>query len=344
MENYKHYIGIDLHSKHCYIVVMNKSGKITKRAKIITNEKDILEILCSLKGKKAVTFEETTLAHWMYILLISHNVADKIVVCSQKTKTGPKTDYKDATELADLLRVNRLKPVFHEDNPRMELRTLVSGYNDLIKDLTRMKNRDKALYRKSAIPVGGKKVYKDTSFNNLLISKTDRFVEKQYFNQIALLEEQKELYLKKFEQNIKKFPEMKNIITVPGFSIVRTNILVGIIITPWRFPTKYNFFSYAELTKHEQTSDGKSYGNKKAYGRSELKNIFKAATQNTIRGKNAFNRKYNEMRINGSTDKSAQNAVAKALASTVLAVWKTGKKYKDYYREVKQKENSQNRT
>ena len=50
------------------------------------------------------------------------------------------------------------------------------------------------------------------------------------------------------------------------------------------------------------------------------------------------------MRTNGSTDKAAQNAVAQALASTVLAVWKSETKYKDYYREVKQKENSQSRT
>ncbi len=344
MEKFKHYIGIDLHSAHCYIVVMNKNGKVTKRAKIKTNENDILKFLSSLKGKKAVTFEETTLAHWMYILLYSHCIVDKIIVCSKKTKTGPKTDYIDATELADLLRVNRLEPVFHEDNPRMELRALVSGYDSLIKDCTRTKNRDKALYRKSAIKVSGKKVYHDPSFNDLLISKADKFVEKQCFEQIALLEKQKEKYLKKFEQNMKKFSEMKYIKTVPGFSTIRTNILVGIVITPMRFKTKYNFYSYAGLTKHKQRSDGKEYGSKKAYGRSELKNIFKSAAQDALRGKNSFKRKYDEMRTNGSTDKAAQNAVAQALASTVLAVWKSETKYKDYYREVKQKENSQSRT
>ncbi|HUU02813.1 MAG TPA: hypothetical protein VM425_15375, partial [Myxococcota bacterium] len=68
----------------------------------------------SLKGTKALTFEESTLSQWLYILL--KDEVDELVVANPVAiakSSAAKNDFLDATELADLLRVGRLKSVFH---------------------------------------------------------------------------------------------------------------------------------------------------------------------------------------------------------------------------------------
>ena len=331
------YIGLDVHSRQCTYVIMGKSGRTLKQGSIPTQENELLTFVRSIRGKKKMVFEEGTLAQWMYVLL--KNELDELIVCQPMGKTGPKTDLIDAGELADLLRVGRLKSVFHSDNSLMFLRTLIAGYSDVIHEMTRAKNRYKALFRQVAIPATGTAFYKDKEKTSLLTVGNSRFVATNLFNQIQFLEEQKLEYLKKFDANVKKYKPIKLLTSIPGIGVVRANQLVGIMVTPYRFPNKYHFFSYAMLTKHHQISDGKVYEKKRAHGQSELKAIFKSSTLSAMQSKTSFRRKYDEMRLAGKDDRIARNAVSKKIAATVLGVWKSGKIYNDKYKEVTQRLN-----
>ena len=108
-----------------------------------------------------------------------------------------------------------------------------------------------------------------------------------------------------------------------------TLLLVGIIVNPHRFADKYRFFSYAMLVKHKQMSDGRSYGQKRSYGKTQLKEIFRGAALSAIRSNNAFARKYQGMLAAGHQEKAARKAVARTIAATVLGVWKSNKMYDD---------------
>jgi len=111
------YIGLDAHSKTCTFVVLNNAGHEMRRAKVETSEKNILGFLSTLKGKKKLVFEESSISQWLYILLKDH--LDKLVVCNPyylAKKQGAKTDYRDALHLANELRCNHVTPVFHEEN------------------------------------------------------------------------------------------------------------------------------------------------------------------------------------------------------------------------------------
>jgi len=333
---YKYHIGLDTHSTNSTFAVMDNGGRLLRMATVATNEKDLLSFIRSFRGTKALTFEETMLSQWLYVLL--NEEVDHLVVCDPKPnkRNGPKTDKIDAVELADLLRVNRLKPVFHTSDKRAELRTLVSGYHDLVQEIVRAKNRYSALYRQSAIRIGGPKVYADTELVKELPTRSQKFVAKPIQEQIAMLERHKEVYHKRFEQNLKRYREMQLIKGIPGFGPVFTNQVVGMVVSPWRFATKYKFYAYAMLVKHQQMSDGVAYGRRKAFGNIQLKSIFKMAAKIAIRSDNAFGRKYERMLTQGHTKTAARNAVARALAATVLGVWKSGRKYDDHHREVKQ--------
>ncbi len=330
---YRYHIGMDAHSRNSTFAVMDNRGRVVQRAVVTTCETELLGFIRSLRGSKALAFEETMVSQWLYMLL--KDEVDHLVVCDAKfnKRSGPKNDKIDATELADLLRVNRLKPVFHTDDAMAELRTLMSGYYDLMQEIVRTKNRYSALYRQSAIRIGGAKVYKQVELVEALPTYTQRFVAKPLLEQIEVLEGHKAIYHEQFDRNLKRFKAMRLIKGIPGFGPILSNQVVGIVVSPWRFASKYKFFSYAMLVKHQQMSDKVVYGSRRALGNKQLRSIFKMATNSVMHSENAFGRKYRQMLTEGCPEKAARNAVSRALAATVLAVWKSGKKYDDHYRE-----------
>jgi transposase len=65
----------------------------------------------------------------------------------------------DARKLADLLRTGMLRPVYHGENGLRTLRELGRSYQTISKDLNRVMNRLKALYRGWGIACSGTQVY-----------------------------------------------------------------------------------------------------------------------------------------------------------------------------------------
>ena len=62
-------IGLDAHSRTSSFVVMDPRGHILMRKRVDTTETEILGVIRSLEGTKALTFEESTLSQWLYVLL-----------------------------------------------------------------------------------------------------------------------------------------------------------------------------------------------------------------------------------------------------------------------------------
>lgn len=331
------YIGLDAHSRECLFVVLGKSGKVLRQATVKTNETELIGFVRSVKGRKKLVFEEGVVSQWLYLLL--KDEVDELVVCQPQEHWGAKTDKIDAVEIADLLRVDRLKTVFHSDDEFMELRALVSGHGDLTQELVRTKNRYRALFRQSAICLEGTKLFKSTEAISQLPTEALRYVACPLLEQIWMLEEHKRGYEERFEANTHRYKPIRLIKSIPGFGPVRSNQVAGIVVTPYRFPDKYHFFSYAMLVKHKQISGGKEYGKKRAHGRTVLKDVFKSAVFGALKSDNAFRRKHDAMLANGSDARAARNAVARMLAGTVLGVWKSGQKYNDKHMEVTRRRN-----
>src|ERR1700751_3031137 len=126
-----------------------------------TKASTILDFLAGLRGTLSLTCEEGTWAAWLYDLLKPH-VAHLIVCNPRKNallKHGNKSDKIDARKLADLLRLNDLETVYHGETGVRMLRELARSYLTIVKDLSRVMNRLKAMYRSWAIPCAGRDVY-----------------------------------------------------------------------------------------------------------------------------------------------------------------------------------------
>jgi len=159
--NSEKYIGLDVHQATISVAVLDHTGKLVMECILETKAATILEFLAGLRGALSVTFEEGTSAAWLYDLLRPH--VARLVVCNPRKnallKAGNKSDRIDARKLAELLRGNNLKSVYHGETGVRTLRELARSYITTTRDLTRVMSRLKAVYRSWAIPCAGRDVY-----------------------------------------------------------------------------------------------------------------------------------------------------------------------------------------
>lgn len=327
------YIGLDAHSGSSFFVVKTRKGRIERQGTVPTSERHLLDLVRSIRRPKSLIFEEGVVSQWLYLLL--KNEVNELVVCQPpERKAGPKTDRVDADSLADDLRHGRYKAVFHSDHDFMELRDLVSAHIDVTQQLTRTKNRYRALYRQSALATPDTQgFYSNEEYIDLLPRGQKQLVARSLIRQLSVLMEEKARFEDQFDTNVRRNRVMKRLTTVPGIGNTRANQIVAIVVTPSRFANKYKFFSYAMLVAHSQSSNGRTYGTKRAIGQSTLKGIYYNAAISALRSQNAFHRKYNEMVRAGSHPRAARQALARSIAAATLGVWKTGKNYNDKYWE-----------
>src|ERR1700731_1044469 len=153
------YIGLDVHQATISVAVLDSSGKLVMEANLETKAETILQFIRGLRGSLCVTFEEGTCAAWLHDLLKPH--VAKVLVCDPRKnallKSGNKNDRIDARKLADLLRTGLLSPVYHGENGVRALQELARSYLALNRDVTRVMNRLKAIYRSWAIPCAGQR-------------------------------------------------------------------------------------------------------------------------------------------------------------------------------------------
>src|SRR6202045_3989601 len=155
------YIGLDVHQATISAAVLDSAGKLVMEAVLETKAETILQLIHGLRGSLHVTFEEGTCAAWLHDLLKPH--VTQVLVCDPRRnallKVGNKSDRIDARKLAELLRSNLLRPVYHEQTGVRTVKELARSYLTITKDLTRVMTRLKAIYRSWAIPCAGQQVY-----------------------------------------------------------------------------------------------------------------------------------------------------------------------------------------
>jgi transposase len=111
---------MDVHKESISITVLNFAGKVVMECVIETKASTLLQFIHGLRGDLHLTFEEGTWAAWLYDLLKPH--VTELVVCNPRMnallKEGSKSDRIDAHKLAELLYMNKLKPVYRKSAHR----------------------------------------------------------------------------------------------------------------------------------------------------------------------------------------------------------------------------------
>src|SRR6202171_5474660 len=258
MDNRK-YIGMDVHQASISIAVSDAAGKVLMECILETKAATVLEFIRGLRGSLWVTFEEGTSAAWLYDLLKPH--VTKVVVCDPRKnallKAGNKNDRVDARKLSELLRARLLTPVYHGDSGVRTLRELSRCYLTVTKDLTRVMNRTKALYRSWAIPCAGEKVYSPRQRNAWLEKLSQvgvrRRAEQLYQQLDALVQIRREARRELLTES-QRHPATPLLRQIPLLGPIRVALLIALLQTPHRFRTKRQLWAYSGLALQTRVS------------------------------------------------------------------------------------------
>jgi len=339
------YIGMDVHKEAIVIAVQNESGKLVMESVIETKASSILQFLHGLRGELHVTWEEGTWAAWLYDLLQPH--VQHIVVCNPRRnallKEGNKSDKVDAGKLADLLRTGMLRPVYHGEKGLRTLRELGRSYQTISKDLTRVMNRLKALYRGWGIPCAGTQVYAARAREEWLSKIPHTGVRRRaelLYQQLDGLQALRRNVRPELLAESRKHKAAKLLRQIPCIGPIRAARLIGLMQTPHRFRSKRQFWTYVGLavvtrsTADHEVVDGVLRRSKRPVSTRGLnrnhnhllKRVFKNAATSACHS-GPFKAGYDVRVTQGMAPSLARLTIARQLAATTLAIWKRGEQF-----------------
>ena len=340
------YIGLDVHQATICVAVMDAKGKVVMESILETKATTILEFLAGLRGTLSVTFEEGTWAAWLYDLLKPH-VAN-LVVCNPRKnallKHGNKSDKIDARKLANLLRLNDLEPVYHGETGVRMLRELARSYLTMVKDVSRVMSRLKAIYRSWAIPCAGRDVYY-TRHRGEWLGKIpeagSRRRAEQLYQQLDMLQPLRQQARRELLAESRKHTITAKLRQIPSLGPIRSALAVALIQTPHRFRTKRQLWTYSGLGLETRDSGEYHYvegqvrrRKKQVFIRGlnkdhnhDLKGLFKAAATRASVQPGPFQDFYQRSLAKGIQPTMARLTLARKIAAITLTLWKKGENF-----------------
>ena len=337
------YIGMDIHKETISIAVMNGEGKLVMESIIETKAITILEFIHGVRGDLHVTFEEGTWAAWLYDLLKPH--VRKLVVCDPRKnalmKEGNKSDKIDARKLADLLRGGYLRSVYHGENGLRTLKELARSYLTISKDLTRVMNRVKAVYRSWGIAYGGQQVYAPRHRAEWLNKIEERGVRRRaefFYQQLDALRALRQAVRRDLLAESRKHDATKLLRQIPSIGPIRAALLIALMQTPHRFRTKRQLWTYSGLAIETRDSAqhryvaGQLQRSKKPQQlrglnqnhNHEMKEIFKSAAATASSREGPLHDFYQGLLTKGMRPAMARLTLARKIAAVTLILWKKG--------------------
>jgi transposase len=338
------YIGMDVHAASCTLAVISEKGRKLKDFPVETNGQALVEAIRMIPGHKHLVFEEGLQSAWLYETLSPH--VDELVVAGITQSRGSKSDKRDAYGLAEKLRVGNLdKYVFKSPRQFTMLREFSRTHMTLVGDVVRSQARIKSVYRSRGVLVTGIDVYSSRRREEWLkqLPFSTKIRATRLYDQLDFLLDQKKQAEADLLREAKKHPIVKVLETAPGFGPIRAARLVPIVITPHRFRTKRQFWSYCGLglvTRSSsdwiQTADGawikarvpQTRGLSRQHNHF-LKAIFKGAATTVItqRNKDPIHARYERLLDGGTKPTLAKLSLARMIAATVLRMWKNEEEY-----------------
>ena len=338
------YLGLDVHAESSTLVVLSAAGKRIGEHVLETNGHALVEAIRAIPGRKHLCFEEGTQSAWVYEILSPH--VHDAVVTSVRGARGPKSDARDAGSLAEKLRTGAIeRRVFKAPGAFSELRELARTHTALSRDLVRVQARLKSVYRSRGVRAVGQTVYgaKRRAQWQEQLPHSAQLRARSLYEQLDFLVELKERAEHALVREARKHPVCHQLQSVPGLGPIRVARMVPIVVTPHRFRTRAQFWSYCGLgivqrssADWVRTAQGqwvraqvqRTCGLNRAHN-PVLKDVFKGAATTVVTHlhSTAMYQEYSQCLEAGTRPNLAKLTLARKIASTALALWKKGETY-----------------
>jgi len=338
------YVGLDVHQATTVACIREESGRVIARTILPTEETALLEFFGTMRGSVHVAFEEGTQAQWLHDLLTPR--LHRVLVCDRRgeKKHGNKGDLLDADQISEDLRRGGLRAVYHGSGHRAALKELARTYENAVEDTTRTMLRLKALFRARAIRTPGREVYEPEGRAEWLAKLPERgarFRAESLSRQLDVLKEIRQQAKAAMLAEARKDLAWERLRSIPFLGPVRVALLLAVLQTPWRFPTKRNLWAYAgfAVVTHSSADYALEGGRVVRRRRAPLtrglnrncnrrvKDLFKAAASAAAARPGPLQEFYLGRVENGMRPELARVTLARKLAAVTLHIWKTGETY-----------------
>ncbi len=340
----KRYIGLDVHAASTTFAVIGESGRRLGTHVVETNGQALVELIKTIPGNKHVCLEEGTQSAWMYEVLSPH--AEEVVVAMVPESRGQKSDEKDAFQLAEQLRTGALKKrVFKEVGEYRTLRELGRTHGMIVQDVVRVQNRIKALLRSRGVAASGTSVYSKKGREELVAKLPDasRGAASTLYAQYDAVEAIRRQAEKDLVAEAHRHAMSRVLESCPGLGPIRVAQLMPIVVSPARFRTKRQFWSYCGLGIVMRSSSDWVRKTNGGWVRADvqqtrglnrhhnhtLKHIFKGAATTVITQLETepLQLDYQRLLAAGTKPNLAKLTIARKLAAIALSMWKNKEKY-----------------
>ncbi len=338
----KRYIGLDVHSASTTIAVVGPTGKRLKSLVVETSAPALIEALRLIGGEQHVCLEEGTQSSWLYEVLSPH--AAEVVVAIAFSNRGAKSDEKDAYWLAEQLRIGAVQTrVFKQVGVFRQLREL-SRVHTMVRDVVRVQNRIRSVYRSCGVRTGAT-VYSRKNRDSWLeqLPRVQRVGIERLYEQYDAVQPIRRQAAKALVAESHKHAISTVLESCPGLGPIRVAQLMQIVVSPWRFRTKRQFWSYSGLgivmrssVDWVQRPDGRwawaqqpqTRGLSRRHNR-QLKHGFKGAATSVImqHRSDALFELYRRQTESGVKPNLAKLTLARKVAAIALSMWKNNQEY-----------------
>jgi transposase len=346
------YIGIDAHSSSCTLAVMGPTGKRLKEQIVETDRETLTVAVRGIAGERYICFEEGTLSDWLYEILepLAKNVD---VVHPPKRVRGSKSDSNDAWVLAEAMRVQNkhVVRVFKQPHKYTMLRKAARAYEVIQRDVVRVKNRIHASYRARGLSGLGEAIYDQKRREACMarLPPAQRCLVEHYCRELDALTAAHDEARRWLLEEAKKQPMIELLKTAPGIGTVRASLIVTTVLSPERFRTSRQLWSYCGLgivtrsssdwSPHEGGWQRNVIRQNRGLNRNRnplLKEVFKGAAFTVTSSKMAthpLHQAYQRLLKSGTKPNLARLTLARRIAAVVLAMWKNKEAY-DLTRQI----------
>lgn len=336
---YPYYLGIDLHLKRAYVVLMDQGGNILGEYHISTNE--IQEFIVQDVPKHTYAVIEAT-RNWPFLYDLLQEHVDRVELAHPKelkaiSTAAVKTDRIDARVLANLARLNYLPIAYAAPVEIRDLRLHVRHRDTLVRQRTQAKNRIHAILARYNITfpmadlfgVKGRAHLREAC-EHLLRPAACHVIQ----DNLALIDQCNE-QIEVLENELEFSPEQAQTIrllkTIPGIGQIIAITLLAEIGDIQRFSSPKALCNWAGLTPRIRNSDRViRHGNISKKGSPYVRGAMtRAATIASRVSKRWYGVHEHLMPRCGKV--GAKVAVARRLLTVAYYIWKRNTPYQEDY-------------
>jgi transposase len=336
---YPFYLGIDLHLKRTFMVLMNAKGEIIEKERISNQE--ITKYLQKKVPQETYAVLEAT-RNWPFMYDILNEHVDKVDLVHAKgvraiANAAVKTDQIDASTLAHLARMNYIPKAYAAPQEIRDLRQLLRHREWMVNQRSKAKNRIHTVLATYNLvsPVtdlfgaAGREYLQEVMGKELRPSA--RQVVEDHLALIDHLTERIQIIEKSISLNEKQSHIVNLLRSMPGVGKLISLIILAEVGDISRFRSSKALCSWAGLTPKVHSSDAVvQHGHITKEGSRFLRSAMVQAATTACRVSPKWYRVHEHMAMRCGR-RAARVAVARRLLTVIYYMWKKDQPYQEDY-------------